>query len=378
MNARKIDKLVLCLILAIGIVFQPTTEGQAFRSPATPHVNGPEIWLAFYDGPDKQADIGNAVVVDEAGNTYVAGTSDGVISNDKNMVLIKYSPSGGALWTRIYNGPGRPDGSSIDQAVAIAVDDQDYVYLAGNSESLTNKDIIVLRYRPDGTQDWEQRYNGPATNPSNQVENADAMLLTQDALYISGTSYDDNGAILVVLKYSKTGQLQWERHYAAEGPSHLAIGEDSSIYQVGGVFSQPLGVYHFVLIKYQPDGTRAWDKLYRKDDPFANGAAGVQVDSQGNIIVGGAISRQANVGTATDAALIKFDPDGNTIWERRIVDPNQQNFLDVFGFSVDSAGSSYLFTTGLYIFKYDSSGNQAWMIHSDPRFEFGRYFRPEG
>jgi hypothetical protein len=365
MNARKINQLALTLIFAIGFVFQPTSAGPAFQTHAEPEANGPEIWMAFYDGPDKQADIGNAVAVDEAGNTYVAGTSDGAISNDKNMVLIKYNPSGSALWTRIYNGPGDSEGSSIDQAVAIAVDDQDYVYLAGNSESLTNKDIIVLRYRPDGTQDWEQRFNGPATNPSNQIENADAMLLTVDSLYISGTSYDDNGAILVVLKYSKTGQLQWERHYAAEGPSHMAISEDGSIYQVGGVYSQLMSVYHFVLIKYQSDGTRAWDKLYRKDDPLGNSVNGVQVDLQGNIVVGGTVGRQANYGTADDAALIKFDPDGNIIWERQISDPNQQNYIGVFGFSVDSAGSSYLFTTGLYIFKYDSGGNQAWMIQSD-------------
>jgi Calx-beta domain len=364
MYLSTIKKMLLPLILTIGLLIQPSPSGLASPKPAAPPATGSEIWLAAYDSPDKQADTGNSVSIDNAGNTYVAGTSDSY-SSGKNIVLIKYSPTGAALWTKMYNGPGSSGGGKDDQAVAIAVDDQGFVYLVGNSDSETNKDIIVLRYRPDGTLDWEKRYNGPASSPANQMEYADTMILTMDAVYVAGKTYDDNGEIVILLKYGMDGEFQWERHYAAGGPSHLAIAQDGSIYQLGGVYSQLLGVYHFALVKYQPDGTRSWDKLYHQDDPYTNGAAGVQVDSQGNIIVGGVFERQANFGTAFDAGLIKFDPSGNILWDRRIVDPNQQNYLDVFGFAIDSSGSSYLFTTGMYIIKYDSSGNQAWRIHSD-------------
>ena len=71
MNTLKIDKLALTLVFAIGFVFQPSPAGRAFQANSAPQLNGPEIWLAFYDGPDKQADIGNTVAVDGAGNTYV-------------------------------------------------------------------------------------------------------------------------------------------------------------------------------------------------------------------------------------------------------------------------------------------------------------------
>jgi uncharacterized delta-60 repeat protein len=365
MFTPKIHKLILTLLLAIGLVAQPASAGQAFQSFAAPQANGSAIWQAFYDGPDKQADSGKAVAIDSAGNTYVAGTSDGYNSNDKNIVVIKYNPSGQALWTKIYNGPGRSDGYNVDEAVQIGVDDLGYVYVVGNSASEMHMDIVSLRYKPDGSLDWEKRYSGPATEPLNQSADAEGMIVTGDAVYVAGGGNDDSGAILVVLKYAKTGELQWERHYAAGGPSHLAIDKDGLIYQVGNVYSQVLGVSHFVVIKYQPDGTLSWGKIYRENDIYPNDANGIQVDSEGNILIGGTVERAANFGTAIDAALIKFDPAGNIVWERQIADPNQQNNLGVFGFCIDNAGSSYLSTVGMYVFKYDSSGNQAWMIHSD-------------
>jgi hypothetical protein len=187
MFTPKIHKLILTLLLAIGLVAQPASAGQAFQSFAAPQANGSAIWQAFYDGPDKQADSGKAVAIDSAGNTYVAGTSDGYNSNDKNIVVIKYNPSGQALWTKIYNGPGRSDGYNVDEAVQIGVDDLGYVYVVGNSASEMHMDIVSLRYKPDGSLDWEKRYSGPATEPLNQSADAEGMIVTGDAVYVAAT-----------------------------------------------------------------------------------------------------------------------------------------------------------------------------------------------
>ncbi len=364
MYIPRIKKMFLTLALLIGLVFHPAPAGLASDTPAAPPATGPEIWLATYDGPEKQADTGNAVAIDIAGNTYLAGTSDGLASNDKNIVLIKYSPSGQALWTKIYNGPGRSDGYNVDQAIAMVVDDQGFVYVVGNSAAETHVDIVVLCYKPDGVLDWEKRYHGPDPDPANQSANADTMLLTDDAVYISGGTSKDNNAALVLLKYNKTGELQWDRYYAAANPSYMAIAPDGSIFQAGNVYS-PAEQDDIVIIKYDPSGNFSWEKAYQGLDHLMDRISGLQVDDQSNVLVAGTVERLANYGTATDAVLIKYSSQGVKVWDRLIVDPNQQNFLDVFGFAADNSGSSYLFTTGMYIFKYDSSGNQAWKIHSD-------------
>jgi hypothetical protein len=363
MYTSRIKKILLILAIAIGLINQPVSASLASQTPVAPPAKGVETWLAAYDGPDKQADTGDAVAVDDTGNTYVAGTSDS-LSSGKNIVLIKYSPTGGVLWVKIYNGPGSSGGGKDDQAVAIDIDDQGFVYLLGTSDAETCREVVVLRYRPDGTLDWEKRYHGPATILANQSASADAMQLADNAVYVSAGAYDDHGSVLVLLKYTQTGDLQWDRYYAAASPAYMAVAPDGSIYQAGNVYT-PTEQDDIAVIKYDSSGNLSWDKIYKGSDHLLDRVAGLQADSQGNVLVVGTVERLANSGTATDAALIKYDPGGAKLWDRLIVDPNQHNYLEVFGFAADSAGSSYLFTTGMYIFRYESNGNQAWMIHSD-------------
>ena len=70
-----------------------------------------------YNGPGNGYDVAIAVAVDQSGNAFVAGWSEGG-SSVADYATIKYSGAGVSLWTRRYNEPANAN----DYAAAMAVD----------------------------------------------------------------------------------------------------------------------------------------------------------------------------------------------------------------------------------------------------------------
>jgi hypothetical protein len=73
-------------------------------------------WVAryhFYSG-----DGANAIALDNEGNVYVTGNSEGP-GTDYDYATIKYNSSGVQQWVMRYNGPG----NDFDAPQGIAVDD---------------------------------------------------------------------------------------------------------------------------------------------------------------------------------------------------------------------------------------------------------------
>lgn len=60
---------------------------------------GIQQWMAVYDGPSGQDDIGYNLVSDQVGNIYVCGSTINTGSSQQCIVL-KYNSSGSLLWTK--------------------------------------------------------------------------------------------------------------------------------------------------------------------------------------------------------------------------------------------------------------------------------------
>jgi uncharacterized delta-60 repeat protein len=143
--------------------------------------DGNQIWEARYNGPGNGYDKAEALALDDAGNVYVTGYSEGIgTSND--YATIKYDPGGNELWVTRYDGPGNGD----DVANTLAVDDSGNVYVTGYSEgSGTQEDYATIKYDPDGNQLWEIRYNGPGDS----TDYANALAVDNSGnVYVTGYS----------------------------------------------------------------------------------------------------------------------------------------------------------------------------------------------
>lgn len=140
--------------------------------------NGQEIWIAEYDGPNNSLDVTVAMEVDQHGNIYVSGYSEGIGSSE-DYCIVKYDSSGIEQWVARYNGPE----NGRDRLNSMALDEYGSVYVTGGSEGgITQLDAVTIKYNTNGVQQWLMRYNGNGN--------------TNDAAY--GISLDTSGNVYVV------------------------------------------------------------------------------------------------------------------------------------------------------------------------------------
>jgi outer membrane protein assembly factor BamB len=87
--------------------------------------DGTEEWVAAYDGPSGQRDIGLAVAAYTDGNVFVAGSSVGQYGWE-DAVLVKYGSTGGQLWAERY-------GNTVGRAfwLALVMDGSGNAYVTG-------------------------------------------------------------------------------------------------------------------------------------------------------------------------------------------------------------------------------------------------------
>lgn len=99
------------------------------------------IWQATSNpNPTRSAGFSN-VAVDPFGNSYAAGRIEQGIGGD--IYCTRFSPSGSARWTFVYDGPG----SNSDGTNGLVVDDEGGVYIGGHAANRTNADFVLIKLR---------------------------------------------------------------------------------------------------------------------------------------------------------------------------------------------------------------------------------------
>ncbi len=326
--------------------------------------DGETAWERRYNGPASGYDAARALAVDGTGNVYVTGGSPGKETSD-DYATIKYDPKGKELWIRRYDGPY----SKGDRAYAIAVDKDKNVYVSGTSGMSLNKDYATIKYDKKGKERWLQRYNGPG----NGNDQANALSLDPFGnICVTGISLGNSNDYLTI-KYDSKGNELWVKRY--NGP---ADGEDEAtalktdlsgnICVTGGSDGKGTG-RDYLTIKYDPEGEIIWERRYGGAGTEFDQARALSVDAPGNVYVTG---ESYNRGTGLDYLTIKYYPNGDTAWVRRYNGPADGNDY-AKAMVVDNSGgvyvtgyspgkgSSYDYTT----IKYDSEGGIAWVKRYD-------------
>jgi uncharacterized delta-60 repeat protein len=297
---------------------------------------GSEQWVARYNGPGNNWDWAYAIAADNAGNVYVTGHSDGS-GTFQDYAVVKYDSSGTVGWIARYNGPG----DSIDCATAIAVDDAGNAYVTGYSEgSGTGQDYATVKYDSLGVEQWVARYNGPG----NDLDRAEAIALDSAGnVYItgrsmgSGTSHD-----YATVKYNSSGVEQWVARYNAPGNNSdranaITIDNAGNIYVTGGSWSTTSD-NDYATVKYNSSGVEQWVARYDGPNNNFDWAYGIAVDEIGSSYVTGG---SYGIGTYEDYATVKYDTAGAEQWVERYNGPG--NHWDVAqAITIDNSGNIYI------------------------------------
>ena len=115
--------------------------------------NGIQQWVRIYEGTANFFDIPEEMKVDKSGNVYVTGYST-ESGQGYNFTTIKYNTNGDTLWKASYHN------GSNDIARDIKIDNLGNVYVTGKSDGNgTGDDYATVKYDSLGNQLWVMRYD---------------------------------------------------------------------------------------------------------------------------------------------------------------------------------------------------------------------------
>ena len=184
--------------------------------------SGQELWTRQFGSSASEEALG--VAVDEAGNVYLAGWSDGVLpgvssSGKADALLFKYGPNGEELWQRRF---GSEDG---DVASGVAVDGIGNVYVVGRSDGALRDqentgltDVFISKYDPDGRRLWTQQFGSifidEAVGVAADGDGNAYMVGWASAALPDQVSFGNVDAF--IRKYDAEGQELWTRQFGSD------------------------------------------------------------------------------------------------------------------------------------------------------------------
>lgn len=327
--------------------------------------DGNVVWSARYDGITYLNDEGVAVKVDALKNVYVTGTS---FEGSENIVTIKYNQNGVIQWIKSFNGIS----NSIDRAVDLTLDSAANIYVTGYSANESGYyDFVTIKYNTNGNQDWASYLNSSSSMndfPSNvRVDNSGNV-------YVAGyCSTNVNMNNYVTVKYNSSGVQQWVNYYdGGAGKDDIATGlglDGSGNIYVTGSSVRVESQNDIVTIKYNPAGIQLWEVRYNGSGNGMDYPKSISVNTLGEVFIGG---WSFGNGTFVDAVILKYNTNGNLIWEKRY-DGTFHDYDYLEDMSVDSYGNVYVTCTSgtstgannFIVLKYNPSGVQQWITNYD-------------
>lgn len=256
-----------------------------------------------WGGPGSEVTNGSAVAPD--GSTYLAGfTTSFDEFGQENAFVVKFAADASLSWQRRWDGP---EVFANDQATDVAVASDGSVYVTGSTFGVGG-DALLLKFSADGSLVWQRRWGGSS------FERGVAVAVGPDAsIYVAGGTTSFGG--LFVLKFAPDGTLVWQRVWGPATGEGVAVAPDGSIY-VAGVGPRPDGSSgaSTTLIKLDPAGNLVWQRAYSTTE-IADARGGVTVAPDGSVYVAGAVQETTGK-VVVDALLVKFDLDGNLLWDR--------------------------------------------------------------
>ena len=260
---------------------------------------GVPLWTNRYNGPGNSVDSAQSIALDRGGGAYVTGFSTGT-NGDYDFATVVYSSAGVPFWTNRYSGIG----NNADVANAVVVDQSRNVYVTGYSFGTNGfNEYLTIKYSRAGGLLWMARYNGAPSGSA--VAQAVALDSSENVLVTGHTGFSFDYA---TLKYSSAGVPSWTNLYngpvsSTDQPSSLAVDPIGNVFVTGRSWNGAADDY--ATVAYSAGGLPIWTNRYNGPGNNLDQASAIAVDNRGSVFVTGTSYGGSN-GNSADYATIKY------------------------------------------------------------------------
>lgn len=313
-------------------------------------------WIVIYGG--NADDRAYSIQQTSDGGYIVAGSTESFGEKNYDCLILKLHSDGSIDWQKSYGGNGYDQARSIQQTL-----DGGYI-VAGSTESFgkKNQDLWILKLNCDGTVVWQKSYGGQHKDYARSIHQ------TADYGYVvAGTtwSFSKGKSDVWVLKLKFDGTIDWQKTYGGNGYDQACSLHQTSDggYVITGM-TKSFGAqdHDFWVLKLNSNGTIIWQKAY--GGFYTDYGRSIQQTRDMSFIVAG--WTRSFGGGDYDCWVLKLNPDGNIAWQKiyGASGSDHANFIhqtDDGGYIV--AGWTDSFGAGnydLWILKLKPNGAIAW------------------
>ena len=323
---------------------------------------GPTVgWEASMDIAG-QSDGGLIAVADGAGAVFTIGATP-LFAGGEDMVIIKYDADGAEQWMTTYAGAfaggyDYPEDGLVDAAGDLYITGQ-----TGVDDVSRGQEWVTLKLSGvDGALLWERRFHGTGTFGGATAR--DMAMGPSGEIVVTGWARDDATWLdFGVVKYAPDGTELWARLFSSPGfradsAEAVAVGPDGAVAVVGKYALSDQ--YIIGVVMYDADGALQWSRTYDASSFFdlEDRVRSVAIDGDGNVYVG-ADGIDSDV-EGRDFVLLKYAADGTLLWDRRFTGTSSDLVPTVL---LGPEGNIYLSGSsdgGHRLLAYDAAGNQLW------------------
>lgn len=282
----------------------------------------------------------------------------------------------GEDWVRRYNF------DKDDKAQAMVIDREGNIIITGLSEGKNSgKDFLTIKYSQDGDEVWSQRYEGFGES---YISNDEARAIAVDEknnIYVTGSSsFGRSGTDFCTIKYNAKGVEEWISYFSGSGnledswdeATSITADAEGNVYVIGNSNGAGSG-FDICIVKYDNNGNEIWNSRINGSADGDDKAVSVKADKSGFVYVAGTTSR---AGSGLDYTVAKYDKAGQQEWIAEYNGVGGNAFInddEVSALVLDNSGNAYVTgysyggITGkdFCTVKYNYKGQQVWVSRID-------------
>ena len=269
--------------------------------------------------------------------------------NSGAAVISKYSNNGIFEWMRTLSVSG---GAVAAQGYGVSTDTGGNVYMCG--QIANQNDMLIVKYDPYGTIQWQKIYYGGGTDDQSY-----GLKIYNANIYLSAMSPALGRRTIATMKLNTNGDIVWQK-YVGTGDydnygREITIDNGGNVYNVG--YGNDYQTSFMPIIKYDNDGNYIWQRRFANTTYNNDGKASTS-DSTGNVYFAG----ETDVGGGTRKAfLAKINSSGNLIFQKRI--STTTLYDSIYGMASDNDNNIYIAGksgSNAYVSKLNVQGNILW------------------